>query len=280
MAGRRVSEESLKRTLIAAGALLLLVFTLSPLVWMLWVSLASKPDFLFTGVARYTLGNYRNVLTSPTLHFVDYFRNSLIVASVTAVAVTIIASIAGYAVSRMRFPGRVVVPLFVLAMSMFPPISIVGYLYQWFSSLGLINTHAGLILPYSALTVSLALWINMSYFAQIPVDLDRAALVDGAGRLAVLFKIVFPLALPGIFSAFLLVFIACFNEFLFALMLTLDPFAQTLPVGIAMFEGLHGEVPWGNLMAASALATLPLVALTLIFQRYIVQGLMGGAVKG
>ncbi|MBD3393958.1 MAG: ABC transporter permease subunit [Chitinivibrionales bacterium] len=273
-------EETCKRILIAAGAALLLVFALSPFFWMLWVSLTSRPDFLFTKTVEYTLANYTNVLTSPTLHFTDYFRNSLIVASVTAVAVTLIASVAGYAVSRMRFPGRVAIPLFVLAMSMFPPISIVGYLYQWFSSLGLVNTHAALIFPYSALTVSLALWINMSYFAQIPVDLDRAALVDGASRMAVLFKIVFPLALPGIFSAFLLVFIACFNEFLFALMLTIDPFAQTLPVGIALFEGLHGEVPWGNLMAASAMATLPLVALTLIFQKYIVQGLMGGAVKG
>lgn len=96
----------------------------------------------------------------------------------------------------------------------------------------------------------------------------------------VLYRIIFPLALPGIFSSALLVFIACFNEFLFAIMLTIDYTAQTLPVGIALFQGLHGEIPWGNLMAASALASVPLVIMTLIFQRYIVQGLMGGAVKG
>jgi len=269
-----------KRTAIAAGSILLLLFTLGPFVWMLWVSLASRPDLVLQGEATYGFGNYVNVLTSPTLHFGAYFRNSLIVAIVASVAVTAIASVAGYAVSRIRFPGRLLVPIFVLAMSMFPPISIVGYLYKLFAGSGLLNTHTALILPYAALTVSLGLWINMSYFAQIPVELDEAALVDGAGRLTALFRVVLPLALPGIFSAFLLVFIACFNEFLFALMLTLDPSAQTLPVGIALFEGLHGEVPWGNLMAASALATLPLVLLTVVFQRFIVQGLTGGAVKG
>ena len=180
----------------------------------------------------------------------------------------------------MRFPGRKALPLFVLAMSMFPPVSIVGYVYRLFSNIGLLNTHMALILPYTALMVPLALWINMSYFSQIPKDLDKAAIVDGASRLKILTRIILPIAIPGIFSSFLLVFIASFNEFLFALMLTIDPNAQTLPVGIAMFEGLHGEIPWGNLMAASTMATLPLVGLTLIFQKYIVQGLMGGAVKG
>ena len=163
---------------------------------------------------------------------------------------------------------------------MFPQISIVGYLYLLFSELGWLNTHISIILPYIAWTVPIALWINMSYFSQIPLDLDKAALVDGASRSKTLFKIILPIALPGIFSSFLLVFIACFNEFLFAMMLTIDYNAQTLPVGIAMFQGLHGETPWGNLMAASAIASVPLVILTLIFQRYIVQGLLGGAVKG
>lgn len=275
-----MNEERLRKLLIGGGAMILLGFALSPFVWMLWVSFASRPDFLVTGSVNYTVGNYIDVLTSESLHFLDYFRNSLIVATVTALAVTVIACFAAYAVSRLRFPGRITIPLAILAMSMFPQISIVGYLYRMFSGLGWLNTYLALIFPYIAWTVPLALWINMSYFTQIPLDLDKAALVDGAGRARTLIKIVLPIALPGVFSSFLLVFIQCFNEFLFAIMLTIDYHAQTLPVGIALFEGLHGEIPWGNLMAASTLGSVPLVVLTLLCQRYIISGLAGGAVKG
>ncbi len=273
-------EEIIRSCLIFATGLFLLAFTLGPFIWMIWISLADRADFLVTGKVEYLLSNYRQVLTAHSLHFLDYLSNSLWISTITAVIVTLFSSMAAYAVSRMRFPGRPVVPLLILAMSMFPQISIVGYLFEMFSKTGLINSHMALILPYIAWTIPIALWINMSYFAQIPLDLDKAALVDGAGRMKVLYKIIFPLALPGIFSSALLVFIACFNEFLFAIMLTIDYTAQTLPVGIALFQGLHGEIPWGNLMAASAIASVPLVILTLIFQRYIVAGLMGGAVKG
>lgn len=273
-------ENTVKNLLIFAGAMFLLAFTLGPFIWMIWISLADRADFLVTGKVSYSFDNYLQVLSAHSLHFLDYLKNSLFISSITAIVVTIFSSMAAYAVSRMRFPGRSIVPLVILAMSMFPQISIVGYLFEMFSKFGLINTHLALILPYIAWTIPIALWINMSYFAQIPLDLDKAALVDGAGRMKVLRKIIFPLALPGIFSSALLVFIACFNEFLFAIMLTIDYTAQTLPVGIALFQGLHGEIPWGNLMAASAIASVPLVILTLVFQRYIVQGLMGGAVKG
>ncbi len=273
-------EETIRRMLVIGGAALLVVFALTPFTWMLWVSVVRHPDFLYTGNPGYTIQNYVNVLTSEPLHFLDQFRNSFVISAITALIVTISASLAAYAISRLRFPGRKAVPVFVLAMSMFPPIAIVGYLYRVFAQMGLLNTYLALILPYIAITVPLALWINLSYFDQIPVDLDRAALVDGAGRFKILFRIIMPLALPGIFSSFLLVFIASFNEFLLAIMLTIDYRAQTLPVGIAQFEGLHGEIPWGNVMAASALASVPLVGLTLIFQKYIIQGLMGGALKG
>lgn len=262
------------------GSVFLLLFVCAPFVWMIWVSFSAEPDFLYTGTARYTLVNYKKVLTDTTLHFTDYVVNSCIVALVTTLIVTLCASFAGYAISRLRFPGRVIIPLAILAMSLFPPICIVGYLYRFFSHYGLLNTHAALILPYVALTVPLALWISISYFSQIPPEIDKAALVDGAGRIKIILTIIIPLALPGIFSSALLVFIACFNEFLLALMLTIDYNAQTLPVGIALFEGLHGQTPWGTIMAASALASVPLVLVTLLFQKYIVQGLIAGAIKG
>lgn len=275
-----MDEKTLKGILLYTGVCFLLLFTLLPVLWMLWISFTSRPDFLFTGFIKYTIDNYRDVLTSRSLHFLAYVKNSLIVSVITAGVVTCLSSCAGYAVSRMRFPGRIAVPLFVLALSMFPPISIVGYLYRFFSNAGMLNTHSALILPYIALAVPLSLWIIMSYFSQIPLDLDKAGRIDGANRFTVLMKIVLPIALPGIFSSFLLVFIASFNEFLFALMLTVDFHAQTLPVGIALFEGMHGEIPWGHIMAASTIASVPLVIVTLLFQKYIIQGLTAGAVKG
>ncbi|MFZ2956667.1 MAG: carbohydrate ABC transporter permease [Candidatus Ozemobacteraceae bacterium] len=275
-----MNEEQVKRLLILAGSLLLSLFALGPFVWLLIISVADRPDFLASGNFSVSLKNYVDVLTSPSLHFSDYAWNSLSVAFGTSLLVNLFALPAAYAISRLRFPGRIVIPIIILAVSMFPQISIVGYLFELFSRLHMINSKIGLIFPYIAWTIPLALWINLSYMQQIPEDLDKAGLVDGASRWKILSKIIVPIALPGIFSAFLLTFIACFNEFLFALMLSIDYTAQTLPVGIALFEGLHGEIPWGYLMAASALASLPLIALTLVFQKYIIGGLMGGAVKG
>jgi multiple sugar transport system permease protein len=273
-------EEKTRAFLIFLGSLSLLVFALGPFAWMLIISFGKRPDFLGSLPFEGTLANYVNVLTSDSLHFLAFLKNSLIVSLIASVCVTVFSSMAAYAVSRLRFPGRSLIPMGILAMSMFPQISLIGYLFDLFSRFGLINTHLALVFPYIAWTIPLALWINLSYFSQIPLDLDKAALIDGASRPRILLRIILPLALPGIFSSFLLVFIACFNEFLFAVMLTIDHTAQTLPVGIALFQGLHGEIPWGNLMAASAIASIPLVILTLVFQRYIVQGLMGGAVKG
>ena len=275
-----MSERLLKRVLIISGAACLLCFVLTPLLWMLWVSLASDPSFLVTGRMHLSFDNYIRLLGDRRLHFMDYFRNSLVVALVVSVVTTVISSMGGYAVSRLRFRGRIMVPLGILAMSMFPQIAVVGYLYRFFSGLGLLNSYAALILPYIAFTVPLAVWINLSYFAQIPTVLDEAASVDGAGRMQTLLWIIIPVALPGVFASFLLVMIQCFNEFMFALMLTMDHRAQTLPVGIALFEGTHGEIPWGSVMAASTLATLPLVALALVCQKHIVAGLTSGAVKG
>lgn len=275
-----MKESILKKTLIISTSLFLLIFALSPFIWMIVVAFSQNINFMLDGNYQFTLQNFINIISQESLHFPDYFKNSLIVCLFTALIVSIISSFAAYAVSRLRFPGRIIIPLAVLAMSMFPQISIVGYLYKIFSAFALTDSYISLVLPYTAWTIPIALWINISYFNQVPPELDKASLVDGAGRVKTLLKIIMPLALPGIFSSFLLVFIAAFNEFLFAILLTSTPQAQTLPVGIALFQGMHGEVPWGNIMAASALAAIPLVIMTLIFQRYIVRGLMGGALKG
>jgi multiple sugar transport system permease protein len=163
---------------------------------------------------------------------------------------------------------------------MFPQISIVGYLFKMMTDFNWINTYYALIFPYITLGLPLALWIMLSHFSQLSKELDEAALVDGASRFQILRKIIFPIALPGAFSTFMLIFIYSFNEFLFALMFTIDYKARTIPVGIALFEGLYGQIPWGYIMAAAVVAIIPVILLIALFQKYIIQGLTEGAVKG
>lgn len=276
-----MNEKIIKSVLISLGAIFMIVFCLFPFVYMVVVSVSIRADFLSLQVPfKFTLQNFNSVLTDRSLHFLDYLRNSMIISAVGASFCVLFASLAAYSITHLTLPGKVGLLLFVLCVSMFPQISLVGYLFKFMTTLGWVNTYKALILPYIAWALPLSLWILVSYFAQIPKDLDKQALIDGCSRWQILRKVIFPVAKPGIFSVFLLAFIFSFNEFMFALMLTVDYKARTIPVGIALFEGLHGELPWGNIMAASIITTLPVVILTIIFQRQIIGGLTRGAVKG
>lgn len=263
------------------GAVFLLLFCLIPFAWMIVISLTKNPDFLASGqTLSFTFTNYSDLLKSGSTHLLDYLKNSLIISIVSAVCATLFAGLSAYAITRLTFPGRIIIPLTLLAFSMFPQISIIGYLFKLMTWLGWINTYYALIFPYITLGLPLALWIMLSYLSRVSTELDKAALIDGATRWQILQKIIFPVALPGIFSTFMLILIYSFNEFLFALMLTIDYKARTIPVGIALFEGLHGQVPWGYIMASAVIAVIPLIILISFFQRYIIQGLTEGAVKG
>ena len=276
-----MNEEKLKLVLIFVGSVFMLSFCLMPFVYMATISAVSRPDFLSgENLFEFTLKNYHAVLTMKSLHFLDYLRNSLIISLISAVFTVLIAGLAAYSITRLALPGKMFILFFVLAVSMFPQISLIGYLFKVMTGLGWINTYNALILPYIAWILPLSLWILVSYFAQIPKELDKAALIDGSTRWQTLRKVIFPVAAPGLFSTALLAFIFAFNEFMFALMLTTDYSARTIPVGIALFQGLHGEIPWGNIMAASVVTTIPVVILTIAFQRRIITGLTRGAVKG
>jgi multiple sugar transport system permease protein len=276
-----MTEDRTKSVLSFVGMAFMLFFCLMPFAYMFVVSLSGDAAFLSPrGLFVLTLSNYAAILGDSSLHFLDYLKNSLAVSCVSAFFCVLCASLAAYAVSRIKFPAKKLFLLFVLAVSMFPQIGLVGYLFKMLTQFNWINTYCSLIFPYTAWTLPLALWILVSYFNQIPVDLEEAAMVDGCTRRQILQKIVFPAALPGIFSVFLLSFISALNEFMFALMFTTDYHARTVPVGIALFQGLHGQTPWGNIMAASVITTLPVIVLTLIFQRHIISGLTKGAVKG
>ena len=273
-------EEKLKFLLIITFSIFMIFFCLLPFIYMVITSFSKQPDYLFSGF-NFTFDNYYSVITTRSLHFIDYLRNSLIISGISAFVCVSISALSAYAITRLlSFKYASIILLFTLATSMFPQISLVGYLFKFMSMLGWINTYFALIFPYIALTLPLSLWILVSYFSQIPKELDKAALIDGCSHWQVLYKVVLPLSVPGLFSTLLLAFIFAFNEFMFALILTIDHNARTIPVGIALFQGLHGEIPWGTIMSASTIATLPVVILTIIFQRHIVQGLTRGAIKG
>ncbi len=275
-----MSENTLRKLLLTTGAVLTILFSLLPFSYMVVTGLSTSADFLARGNdLRLTLENFSAILFAESSHFIRYMVNSIVISAVAATISVFCAALGAYALTRFEVPGGGAIMLVILAISMFPPVSLVSYLFKFMTWLGWINTYQALILPYVAWTLPLSLWILVSYFKQVPIEMDNAGLIDGASRLQILVKIILPVAAPGVFSTALLAFIFAFNEFLFALMLTTDFTARTIPVGIALFQGLYGQIPWGQIMAAATVTTIPVVVLTLIFQRRIISGLTRGAVK-
>jgi ABC-type glycerol-3-phosphate transport system permease component len=251
-----------------------------PLYWALVASLTPE-SVLFSEPSlwpREPIADHYRALFE-TRDFWTPVRNSLVVAGFTTLFCVTVGSLAAYALARLEFRGKALILGFILAVSMFPQISIVSPLYLLLRELRLINTFPGLIMPYMTFAMPLTVWLLVGYFRQLPKDLEEAALVDGASRLGAFRKIIIPLAMPGLATTAILAFIYCWNEFLFALSFTLGPERQTVPVAIALFRGEY-QVPWGEILAASVLATTPVAAMVLLFQRRIVQGLTSGAVKG
>jgi ABC-type glycerol-3-phosphate transport system permease component len=206
-------------------------------------------------------------------------RNSLIVAGTTTALCVSVGALCAYALARLDFRFKGLILGFILAVTMFPQISIVSPLYLLLRELRLVNTYPGLILPYLTFAMPLTVWLLVGFFRQLPRELEEAAMVDGASRLTAFREIIIPLALPGLATTAILTFVYSWNEFLFALSFTLGPERHTVPVAIALFRGQY-QVPWGQILAAAVVATAPVAALVLAFQRRIVQGLTAGAVKG
>jgi trehalose/maltose transport system permease protein len=188
---------------------------------------------------------------------------------------------AGYALSRVRFRGRAAVLLAILGVSMFPQISVLSGMFELVRGAGLYNTLAGLVLSYLILTLPFTTWVLTAFMRELPRELEEAALVDGASALRVVTRVFLPVMAPALAATGLLAFIMAWNEFLFALTLTLTNEQRTVPVAIALITGASAyELPWGRVMAASVIVTAPLILLVLVLQRRIVSGLMAGAVKG
>jgi multiple sugar transport system permease protein len=270
----------MKKIVFFAVVTALVFLSLLPFLWFLdtsfktGVEVTAIPPVL---LPSFTLHFYRSSIERYDLF--HYLRNSVIVAGLSTLITVSLSVFAGYALARMRVKYKGAIMGGLLTVSMFPQISIAGPVWKILQSAGWLNTYQGLILPYVTLTLPLGVWIAASFFRELPEELEEAAKIDGCGHMQTLFRIVLPLAAPGIFTAAILIFIYAWNEFFFALLIMTRQEYQTLPVGIALFQGEY-SLPWGEIAAASTVATVPLVLLVFLFQRRIVRGLSAGAIKG
>jgi multiple sugar transport system permease protein len=261
----------------------IVLFCLFPFYWMVNISLKTGPDL--SGAALLppnpTLDNYSSIFKNPD--FTNGLRNSAIVALTVTILSLVFGSFAAYALARLKVRGKFWILAIVLSVSTFPPIAIAAPLFKLWTDIGLYDRPygVGLIIPYLTFALPLTVYILTSFFREIPKDLEEAALVDGATHFQAFYKVVIPLAAPGMATAAILTFIAAWNEFLFAITLTSSSNSRTVPAAIAFFTGsTEHEVPLGTISAASVIISIPLIMLVLFFQKRIVAGLTAGAVKG
>lgn len=228
---------------------------------------------------HFTLDNYVAVLTTGV--FVRNLGNSILVATSVVVLALFLAVTAAFALARVSFRGRGLLLMTILAVSMFPQIAVLAGLFELVRAFGLFNTPFALIFSYTIFTLPFTVWVLTTFMRDLPVEIEEAAIVDGASPWVIISKVFMPLMWPALVTTGLLAFIAAWNEFLFALTFTSSNQTRTVPVAIALLSGASQyEIPWGRIMAASVIVTVPLVVLVLIFQRKIVQGLTAGGVKG
>ncbi|TGG86693.1 carbohydrate ABC transporter permease [Geotoga petraea] len=277
------SKKNIEKTFLYIFVVVIFIYFVFPFWWAIRSSFTSN-TFLFTKdfsllPPEWTFDHYIGVFREH--NFLRNILNSIIVAGSTTLFSLVLGSFAGYAVARLKIPGKVLIMGSILAVSMFPQVSILGGLYQLLRSMGLIDTYPGLIIPYTAITLPLTTWILQNFFRDLPKSVEESAYIDGCNKFQTLYKIVIPLSIPAIVTTGLLTFIQAWNEFMFALTFVINPEMFTVPVAISMFTGASQyEQPWGQLMAASVIITVPLVLLVLIFQNKIVEGLTSGAIKG
>lgn len=282
-----MTESRRYRILVHVAAAVAALIVLAPFAWLVIASLARPSDLLARPLDflpdHLSLDRYRSIFTAEGTDAVSSFRasllNSLIVASATVVISTGVGIFGAYAFARLRFRGRRPVLLLFLSTYMVPPIALVIPLYLVMVRLHLLNTRLGLIVVYCSFATPFVLWIMGNYFQTIPRDLEDAARVDGCSRIGALFRVILPLARPGLLATMLFAFLIAWDEFLYALIFTSSDASKTIPVAIAEFTGRY-ETDFGLQAAGGVLASVPPVLIATLFQRHIVGGLGAGAVKG
>jgi multiple sugar transport system permease protein len=278
VAGRR--NQAVRALAITLGITVLLAWSLLPIYWMAVTSLKGEKEIYALPPtlvpAAPTLANYAAVLFRT--RFPLFVRNSAIVAVVTTLLALVIGTLAAYAITRMRFAGRVAVARGIVAAYLLPPALLFIPLFIVLQQLGLIDSLMGLSLAYLTFSVPFATWMLIGYIRTIPTELDEAARIDGAGRLQILVRVLLPIAAPGLAVVALFAFTQAWNEFLYALVYVYTDAARTLTSGLVGM--MMGDVfIWGQLMAASMIAIAPVFAIYVVAQRYLVEGLASGAGK-
>jgi trehalose/maltose transport system permease protein len=281
----RTQTYYLYRTLFFVVLAIIFIYIVFPFYWAFRSSLTPDNE-LFTTPVHYwpvnpTLAHYQEVFTNAD--FLIALRNSAIVAASTTVLSLFIGTVGAYALGRFKFRGRLPVMYLILSMTMFPAIAILGSLFDLVRRFGLYNQLPALIITYLVFTLPFTVWVLTSFFQGLPKELEEAAYVDGASPLETLYKVMLPLIAPGLVTTGLLAFINAWNEFLFAVSFLQTPDKRTVPLAIFLFNTATGggfEIPWGTIMAATVVVTVPLIVLVLIFQNRIISGLTAGAVKG
>lgn len=274
-------RDGMRRLLLTLGVAAVIVYCLMPFYWMVVSSLRRTSDIFEKSVLPTPLSfeNYVAVF-APGQAFSRALLNSLVVAGTTTLCALVLATFTAYAVARLEFRFKRTILSGIIAMSMFPVVSIVVPLLKLFTDIGWINTYQALIVPSMSFALPLAVWNLTVFFRQLPDELEQSAMVDGCTRGQAFRKIMLPLAAPGVFTTAIITFIAAWNEFLIALSMTNKEDLQTATVAISKFTGAtQFETPFGSQMAAGVLVTIPLVIMVVAFQRRIVAGLTAGSVK-
>ncbi|TFF25320.1 carbohydrate ABC transporter permease [Jiella endophytica] len=270
-----------KRTGFYALVVFIVLFSVFPFYYAILTSLKSGTALFRVNYlpVDFSLANYTSVLTNGV--FPTNILNSVIVAVVVVAISLFLAVTAAYALSRINFAGRGLLLLTILAVSMFPQIAVLAGLFEMVRAAGVYNTLFSLIFAYMIFTLPFTVWVLTTFMRDLPVEIEEAAIVDGASPFTIVMRVFLPLMWPALVTTGLLAFIAAWNEFLFALTFVSNNSTRTVPVAIALLSGAsEQEIPWGTIMAASVIVTVPLIVLVLIFQRKIISGLTAGGVKG
>ncbi len=270
-----------QRLVWGIGIFAVLAFALIPVLWIMSLSF-KDPSTLTDGrfiPKKWTLANYKGIFKLG--EFKHALVNSIGIAIIATVIAVVLATMAAYAIARLDFPGKRLLVGAALAVAMFPPISLVTPLFNIWRSVHLFDTWPGLIIPYLAFSLPLALYTLSAFFREIPWELEQAAAIDGATPFQAFTKVIAPLAAPAVFTTAILVFLFCWNDFVFAISLTSTDRSRTVPAAIAFFTGASQfQQPTGSIAAAAVVVTVPILILVAVFQRRIVAGLTSGAVKG
>jgi len=269
------------RPLTLLAAAIVVVNGFFPAVWILLTSLKSEAELVSKPITWWprdpTLANYVQAFTDQPL--LRYLGNSLAVAVLSTILSLVVAALAAYAIARLNLRHRQLILTCIVASSMFPLVTLLVPIFQTMRSLGLLNTYTALVLPYTVLNLPVCTLVLVSFFQSIPRDLENAAMIDGCTRLGALWRVVVPLAAPGVFTAGILAFVNAWDEFLLALSLNASASMRTLPVGITLYQG-EFTFPWPIISAALVVAIVPVAVLIAVFQERVVGGLTQGGLKG